>query len=188
MAMYCTVHSPIPGSALRRSRKSSVPIACVNCISPLLTACAKPCSVFARDRVNPIRDRSCSAITSGEGKRCVIPLPNSTGRPYARTSLPARVVAPFTVTCCPSTARTESSNPSHAPGTRSPGFNSTCFANSGSAARAADIARGSARRSNSLRIFSTIRNSGRASGKSMLISNASKRRFRLASKKPMFES
>ena len=70
------------------------------------------------------------------------------GFPYASTSRPASRIAPGTVICCPNTARIASSNPSHAPGARSPGRLATSGANRGSAARCAAMASGSAARSN----------------------------------------
>src|SRR5205814_1735637 len=78
--------------------------------------------VAARARGRPIEASSASASAAGAGKRCVRPsFARSTGVPKARTSRPASVVAPRTVTCWPSTARTASSKASHAPGTRNPG-------------------------------------------------------------------
>ena len=50
------------------------------------------------------------------------------GSPKACAQRPARVLAPFTDTCCPSTVRTASSNPSNAPATRSPGKRRTVAA------------------------------------------------------------
>ena len=59
----------------------------------------------------------------------------SNGSPKRAASRPARVVAPATLTCWPSTARTASSNTSHAPGTRRPGCARTDAASAGSRPR-----------------------------------------------------
>jgi len=56
----------------------------------------------------------------------------STGSPKTATKRPASVVAPFTLTCWPITARIASSKPSKAPGTRSPGCRATTGAIAGS--------------------------------------------------------
>ena len=66
--------------------------------------------------------RSAAASASGVGARRASGAKGvSTGSPKRAASRPASVVAPATLICWPSTARTASSNTSHAPGTRSPG-------------------------------------------------------------------
>ena len=63
-----------------------------------------------------------STSAAGVGKRWVIvPSGPGSGSPAACTSRPATVRAPGTETCWPMTARTASSKPSAAPGTRRPG-------------------------------------------------------------------
>ena len=71
--------------------------------------------------------------------------------PCASTSLPSSLVAAGTVICWPKMARTASSKPSHAPGTRRPGLAATSGASTGSCARCAPIVSGSAARSNTRR-------------------------------------
>ena len=91
-----------------------------------------------------------SATASGVGKTCVRPgraAPFGSGRPHSTTSRPASVRAPATEICWPRTARTATSNGSHAPGTRRPGLRATSEARSGSAESTLAIARGSAERS-----------------------------------------
>ena len=78
------------------------------------------------DRVGPgarQARRRVRARTSADGNTTVRPPESGSerGSPSRRARRPARVDAPFTVTCCPRMARTASSNGSHAPGTRSPG-------------------------------------------------------------------
>ena len=73
-------------------------------------------------RRRPGRARPARRARPGVGKRWVT-APTGAGRssPAASTSRPATVRAPGTETCCPMTARTASSKPSAAPGTRRPG-------------------------------------------------------------------
>ena len=61
------------------------------------------------------------AMVSGSGKAWVRPgISVATGVPCAATSFPASMVAAWTVICWPRMARTASSKPSQAPGTRRP--------------------------------------------------------------------
>ena len=101
---------------------------------------------------------SASASASGRGKRCVRPgrAAGPSGSPKRAASRPASVLAPRTVTCWPSTARTATSKGSQAPGTRSPGRRASEAASLGSRASWAAIGSGSASRSKRRRTRDTI--------------------------------
>ena len=103
------------------------------------------------------------ASSAAVGKTRSSPGPSSTARPKRAASRPASVVAAFTVTCWPSTARTAVSNGSNAPGTRSPGRAATSGARSGSAESTSAIRSGLASRSKSARSRGTIAPTDRAS-------------------------
>ena len=144
IAMYCAVHSPMPGSArscvTHSVRLRPAPRTC----GSAMTAAASDASVAARALGMPSVVRSADARRSGTGKHMRQP-PSSrpvppSGRPWRATSFPARPTAAATVICWPSTARTASSNPSHAPGTRRPGRAATRGARMGSSASCALIA------------------------------------------------
>ena len=155
MATYSAVHGPIPGSATRERRSSVGSAPASMTTSPASTASAS--ATRARRRPagmeNAPGSRSArSTRAAGVGKRWVT-APTGAGRrsPAARTSRPATVRAPGTETCCPMTARTASSKPSAAPGTRRPGSRRTRSPISGSSHRASKMATGSASRSSSWR-------------------------------------
>ena len=74
------------------------------------------------------------------------------GSPNAVTNRPARVLAAFTVTCCPRIARNPISNPLKAPGTRRPGFALTAAARRGSLRSRFAMTSGRASRSNNARV------------------------------------
>ena len=77
-----------------------------------------------------------AANVSGVGDRCTSSAKGvAMGDPNAPVSRLASVDAALTVTCCPSTARTASSNPSKAPGTRKPGLRVTASLRMGSCRR-----------------------------------------------------
>ena len=71
----------------------------------------------------------CTLAPAYERPTPPIPASFPQGVPYQATS----VDAPATLTCCPRIARTPSSNPSQAPGTRTPGRAATSFRRRGSA-------------------------------------------------------
>lgn len=101
------------------------------------------------------------------GKKWVRRRASRNGLPKALTKRPARVVAPFTVTCWPRIARVASSKPFQQPGTRRPGSASMLAANAGSPLRLCAMAAQSAFRSNMARMRSTIKKSECGSPNSM---------------------
>ena len=151
MAMYWAVHSPMPGSFRRcatasaRSRRGS------NRCASFAAAAATLARVATRAFGIRKLANAASVKHSGRGKACVRPgvaTSSSTRVPTADTICPTRRVAAFSVICCPSTARTAISNPSHPPGTRRPARAVTNGFKIGSVDNAAAMATGSALRSN----------------------------------------
>ena len=90
--------------------------------SPVATACATAMIAPALAPGMPKLSRGASASRSAVGnRRSTAPVGAASGSPN-RSAMRARVVrAPATDTCCPTIARTASSNPSAAPGRRVPG-------------------------------------------------------------------
>ncbi len=130
MATYSAVHGPMPGQrhqrrgAARRGRRPGRS-------RRRRARPPRPAPTRARRRPAgmakaPGSRAASSASAAGVGKRWVIaPSAPGSGSPAACTSRPATVRAPGTETCWPITARTASSKPSAAPGTRRPGSRST---------------------------------------------------------------
>ena len=83
-------------------------------MSPAATAVARARSVRRRCPVSPSPLKSASATCAAVGNRWVSPpgVAAARGMPQRATRRPARVLAAATETCCPSTARMASSNPS----------------------------------------------------------------------------
>ena len=162
IAMYCAVHSPIPASERNCSIASSR-LRCGPKISGSATTaaasddqCHAPRRGHSDQRPDPLE-----AIRAGVGNTCVSP--SASARRFGDRlaiapppACPPASSAAATEICCPSMARTASSNPSHAPGTRSPGRAATSGASTGSSARCAPIATGSAARSNTRRTRAMI--------------------------------
>lgn len=156
MAMYCAVHSPIPRIDRSLAIASSNVWLGLNKFGSARAAAATDDS--ARARAAGIPSKWACAILSGVGNMCVSPSPQSdrNGSPYLATSFAARFTAATTVICWPSIARTATSKPSQAPGTRRPGRSATRGASSGSRPRSSLIASGSALRSKMRRTRRTI--------------------------------
>ena len=95
---------------------------------PAATSRASATIARARTPTTPcaaISSGASAAIVAARGKRrCRLACGVSIGSPKAATKRPAMRVAAFTVTCWPRIARTAISNPSIAPGRRSPGWRS----------------------------------------------------------------
>ena len=121
-------------------------------IVPPFTATARSRIHWARDLRIPSRvisARDAAASRAGLGvSRLSFGNGVSTESPNCSARRPASVVAAATETCCPRIARTASSKPLNAPGTRRPGVRSTSSASRGSAARCEPITSGRAARSN----------------------------------------
>ena len=126
IAMYCAVQGPMPGSSIKLSnlffdirRKASTTRALrsprARAPSGIVRGCRRcPSAPISVRQPRAMRAAvGASRLSSGQGV--------AMGSPKASAHRPAMVVAAFTDTCCPSTARTASSNPSNAPGTRRPG-------------------------------------------------------------------
>ena len=119
--------------------------------SPRAAASARARIASARVRGMPNASRGPRASRSGVGKsRTIVPDGVWSGSPNRSAMRPSVVRAPATDTCCPTIARTASSNPSVVPGRRGPARR-TSGNGARSAASAASIASGSASRSSSRR-------------------------------------
>jgi len=158
MAMYCAVHSPIPRMLRRRPIASSILPDGRKRFGSDVAAFASVCKVRSRAPgiFNP-RD-STVARRSAVGKTCVKveSFPSAMLSPCKATSCPASRRAAATLICCPRTARTANSKPSHPPGARRPGRAATKGARSGSALKWPSIVSMSAPRSNKRRTRLTI--------------------------------
>ena len=127
IAMYCAVHSPTPGSArslLQRRLDVGVrhqhELAVGHRAREREHACGR-----ARRACRGARcaRRAASAMRAAVGKTVVSEAKGvSSGSPNAAAKRPATVRAAATVTCWPRIARTATSKPSNAPGTRRPGW------------------------------------------------------------------
>lgn len=119
-AMYCAVHSPTPEIAHNRAIASSVVPDGRNRSVSSATALATARNVFRRAAGIPSPISDTDASRSAAGNVCVNPENSAklfgSAFPCSATSSPASLLAAATLTCCPSTARTASSNPSHPPG------------------------------------------------------------------------
>ncbi len=173
-AMYCAVHSPIPGIARSRAMLSSIVPDGTSRPGSAIAACANDLTVARLDAGMPIELRSAAATRRAEGnvrtKRRSAESP--TGSPQRRTSLPPSRRAASTVICCPSTARTASSNSSQHPGARSPGRAAINGASVRSFARCDVMASMSAPTSNWRRTPATIDGSARTFGNRMVARRA----------------
>ncbi len=144
IAIYCAVHSPMPGIAanaasvdgLSKSNERSH------------TALASERIALARVAMMPASSSRASASWAAFGNSRFNPWQSSTGVPHLAATRAAMVVAARTVICCPRIARTESSNGSHAPGTRTPACLAHARVNNGSEAKCPVIAMASAATSN----------------------------------------
>ena len=163
MAIYCAVHSTIPGICCRPLRKASTSTIPSKLIVRSHTARAIARIVPARALGSPMLARLASASTSGPGKMWVRPAGVEKEYPKDLARRPASAAAPLTVICCLKTARTASSNPFQHPGTRIPGAASILLASAPSARKADAIVDQSAFTSNIARIRSTMKNSARGS-------------------------
>src|SRR5215470_3462333 len=125
IAMYCAVHSPIPGNARSSSSVASMSAFGIRTRRPSATARASATTVRARALGMPRRATRPGgrAATRLAGGNSVVSEANGVaiGSPKVAAKRPARVRAAATVTCCPRIARTAISKPSNAPGTRKPG-------------------------------------------------------------------
>ena len=166
-AIYCAVHSPIPRTPRSRVTVSSMLPNGRKRFGSATAASAKAFSVASRAPgiPNPIELAAASRFAVGNTRANSGCSKNDLGtdRPCNATSCPASRRAAVTLICCPSTARTASSNPSQAPGARSPGLSATRGASSGSPDKCSPIVSISAPRSNSRRTRATIAGSSRTS-------------------------
>jgi hypothetical protein len=96
----------------------------------------------------PASSSRASASWAAFGNSRFNPWLASAGVPHLAATRAAMVVAARTVICCPRIARTESSNGSHAPGTRMPVCTAHARVNNGSEARDLVIAKESVATSN----------------------------------------
>ena len=113
----------MPRIARSCARLSSVDPRGMNSCGLATAARASAFTVARRAAGMPIRLRSAAARRPADGnvrarRACCA---SGSGSPYSATSLLPNWRAASTVTCCPSTARTASSNASQQPGVRSPG-------------------------------------------------------------------
>ena len=130
MATYSAVQGPMPGSATRERRNSTGSAPGSMTTSPVSTASgqchegtapARRHGEGTRVALGQLDERGrCREEVGHRADRCG----RGARRPRA-PAVPATVRAPGTETCCPMTARTASSNPSAAPGTRRPGSRRT---------------------------------------------------------------
>ncbi len=149
---YSAVHGPIPSTRKSVDVASSGSPSPLRSRSPLATSSATRRIAPARREVIPSCSSGASISRSASGKSiATTPSGRDNGSPKRDAMRQSIVRAPGTETCCPVIARTASSKPSAAPGTRTPRLLRMSGRRVGSPASVPTMGSGSASRSRSRR-------------------------------------